>query len=166
MAPMQDCRYVNPVANSSFGIRKWLSYGRSKDATTIIAKNSNGNTYAIYVIQRCNLPTLRCQLSEQGQINEQGGFSLNTFVCLCVCFFLHVSLVPNKRVYLFIWQAARLKFIYSEKVTKFCDNSTLLLSYVEPVKNKVKILQKFLAFSEYMNFNRELRVAINNKRLH
>ena len=30
-------------------------------------------------------------------------FLLNTFVCLCVCFFLHVSLVPNKRVYLSIW---------------------------------------------------------------
>ena len=47
--------------------------------------------------------TLRCQLNEQGQINEQGGFLLNTFVCLCVCFFLHVSLVPNKRVYSSIW---------------------------------------------------------------
>ena len=44
------------------------------------------------------MSTLRCQLNEQGQINEQGGFLLNTFVCLCVCFFPHVSLVPNKRV--------------------------------------------------------------------
>ena len=30
---------------------------------------------------------------------------------------------------------------------------TLLLSYVLPVKSKVKILQNFVAFSEYMNFN-------------
>ena len=43
-----------------------------------------------------------------------------------------------------------LKFIYSEKATKFC--LTLLLSYVVPVKSKVKILQNFVAFSEYMNF--------------
>ena len=45
-----------------------------------------------------------------------------------------------------------LKFIYSEKATKFCEISTLLLSYVVPVKSKVKILQNFVAFSEYMNF--------------
>ena len=31
--------------------------------------------------------------------------------------------------------------------------STLLLSYVVPVKSKVKIAQNFVAFSEYMNFN-------------
>ena len=44
------------------------------------------------------------------------------------------------------------KFIYSEKATKFCEISTLLLSYVVPVKSKVEILQNFVAFSEYMNF--------------
>ena len=46
------------------------------------------------------------------------------------------------------------KFIYSEKATKFCEIFTLLLSYVVPVKSKVKILQNFVAFSDYMNFNR------------
>ena len=45
-----------------------------------------------------------------------------------------------------------LKFIYSEKATKFCEIFTLLLSYVVPVKSKVEISQNFLAFSEYMNF--------------
>ena len=44
------------------------------------------------------------------------------------------------------------KFIYSEKATKFCEIFTLHLSYVVPVKSKVKISQKFVAFSEYMNF--------------
>ena len=34
------------------------------------------------------------------------------------------------------------KFIYSEKATKFCEIFTLLLSYVVPVKSKVKIFQK------------------------
>ena len=48
-----------------------------------------------------------------------------------------------------------LKFIYSEKATKFCEIFTLLLSYVVPVKSKVKILQNFVAFSEYMNFNKK-----------
>ena len=47
-----------------------------------------------------------------------------------------------------------LKFIYSEKATKFCEISTLLLSYVVPVKRKVEISQNFVAFSEYMNFNK------------
>ena len=44
------------------------------------------------------------------------------------------------------------KFIYSEKATKFCEIFTLLLSYIVPVKSKVKISQNFVAFSEYMNF--------------
>jgi hypothetical protein len=44
------------------------------------------------------------------------------------------------------------KFIYSEKATKFCEISTLLLSYVAPVKGKVEISQNFVAFSEYVNF--------------
>ena len=45
------------------------------------------------------------------------------------------------------------KFIYSEKITKFCKLSTVDLSYVVPVKSTADILQKFMAFSEYMNFN-------------
>ena len=36
------------------------------------------------------------------------------------------------------------KFIYSEKATTFSEIFTLLLSYVVPVKSKVKILQKGL----------------------
>ena len=47
------------------------------------------------------------------------------------------------------------KLIYSEKTTKFCKISTLLLSYVVPVKSKVEISQNFVAFSEYMNFIKE-----------
>ena len=46
-----------------------------------------------------------------------------------------------------------IKFIYSEKATKFCKIFILLLSYVVPVKSKVKISQNFVAFSEYFNFN-------------
>ena len=46
-----------------------------------------------------------------------------------------------------------LKFIYSEKAAKFCEISTLLLSYVVPVKIKLEISQNFVAFLEYVNFN-------------
>ena len=45
------------------------------------------------------------------------------------------------------------KFIYSEKATKFCEISTLLLTTVHTVKSKVEISQNFVAFSEHMNFN-------------
>ena len=44
-----------------------------------------------------------------------------------------------------------LKFIYSEKSTKFCEIFILLSSYVVQVKSKVKILQNFVTFSKYMN---------------
>ena len=46
-----------------------------------------------------------------------------------------------------------LKFIFSEKATKFCEISTVDLSYVVPVKSTVEILQNFVAFLEYINFN-------------
>ena len=46
-----------------------------------------------------------------------------------------------------------LKFVYSKKATKFCKIFTLLLTTVHTVKkSKVKILQNFVAFSEYKNF--------------
>ena len=44
------------------------------------------------------------------------------------------------------------KFIYSEKATKFWEISTLLLSNVVPVKSKVEISQKiFWPSNKYMN---------------
>ena len=49
-----------------------------------------------------------------------------------------------------------LKFIYSEKATTFCEISALLLSTVHTDKSKVEILQNFVAFSEYINFNAKI----------
>ena len=67
-----------------------------------------------------------------------------------------------------MWQtkyASAVKFIYSEKATKFCEifplllttvhtvkSNPLLLTTVHTVKSKEKISQHFVAFSEYMNF--------------
>ena len=45
--------------------------------------------------------------------------------------------------------------MYFEKATKVCEISTVDLSYVVPVKSTVEILQNFVAFLEYMNFNEE-----------
>ena len=41
---------------------------------------------------------------------------------------------------------AKLKFIYSEKATKFCEIFPLLLTECTAVKSKGKILQNFVAF--------------------
>ena len=49
-------------------------------------------------------------------------------------------------------QVCLIKFIHSEKATKFCEISTVDLSYVVPVKFTVEISQNFVAFSECMNF--------------
>ena len=57
-----------------------------------------------------------------------------------------------------------LKFIYSEKATKFCVIFTLILTTVHTIKSKVKILQKFVAFSEYMNFKTYLPKNQNSKK--
>ena len=45
------------------------------------------------------------------------------------------------------------KFIYSEKATKFCKTSPLLLSVCTVDKSKEEISQNFVAFTEYTTFN-------------
>ena len=56
----------------------------------------------------------------------------------------------------------RVKFIYSEKATKFCKISTVDLSYVVMVKSTVEISQNVVAFSEYMNFT--LQISRNSSK--
>ena len=53
-----------------------------------------------------------------------------------------------------IWQllCSIVKFIHSEKATKFCEIFPLLLTTVHTVKSKGKISQNFVAFSDHMNF--------------
>ena len=53
---------------------------------------------------------------------------------------------------------ASIKFIYSEKAAKFYEISILLLTGTTYDKSKVEILQNFVAFSEYMNFNYPLHI--------
>jgi hypothetical protein len=57
-----------------------------------------------------------------------------------------------------------LKFIYSEKATKFCEIFTLLLTGTTWDKSKVKISQNFVAFSEYMNFSVKMVVEFEELR--
>ena len=44
-----------------------------------------------------------------------------------------------------------IKFIYSEKVAKFCEVSTIDLSYLVPVKSTVEISQTFVAYELWDN---------------
>ena len=53
---------------------------------------------------------------------------------------------------IFVIFKSQLKFIYSEKATKVCKISTLLLSVCTVDKSKVEISQNFVAFSECTNF--------------
>ena len=65
------------------------------------------------------------------------------------CLFLSTIRVKNVH--------KEVKFIYSEKATKFCEIFTLLLTGFTQDKSKVKILQNFVAFSEYMNFKQVVK---------
>ena len=65
-----------------------------------------------------------------------------------------------------IIQTFVVKFIYSEKAIKFYKIFTLLLSYVVPVKSKVKISQNVAAFSEYVNFNKMQKILVPNISMH
>ena len=83
-------------------------------------------------------------------------FNILDFFSMINMIFGHFSEIsdamPHQFFYkYFLW--FHLKFIYSEKATKFWEIFTLLLSYVASVKGKVVILQTFVAFSEYMNFS-------------
>ena len=75
------------------------------------------------------------------------GFSLSSIMAIPVVEFLR----EGSKLERFL-----VKFIYFEKATKFCEISTLDLSYVVPVKSTVEISQNFVAFSEYMNFKNQL----------
>ena len=81
--------------------------------------------------------------------------------CLLACYMLHfngknlISERSLKLVPLHTTISKYVKFIYSEKATNFLEIFTLLLSYVVPVKSKVKISQNFVAFSENMNFTNQ-----------
>ena len=48
------------------------------------------------------------------------------------------------------------KFIYSEKATKFGEISIVFLSVCTVGKSKVEISQIFVAFSEYTNFTKSI----------
>ena len=65
------------------------------------------------------------------------------------------------KTHLRVMDCQRVKFIYSEKATKFCEISSLLLTGTTLNKSKVEISQNFVAFLEYMNFKAIFFLASN-----
>ena len=53
-----------------------------------------------------------------------------------------------------------LKFIYSEKETKFCEISTVDLTITTYDKSTMEISQNFVVFSEYMNFKTKICTGV------
>ena len=80
--------------------------------------------------------------------------SLQTFLrpCLCISIILGSFCITTHIFLLRFRHVIKLKFIYSEKATHFCQVSTVDLSYVVTAKSTVEISQNFVDFSEYMNF--------------
>ena len=89
-----------------------------------------------------------CHPGDQNQV--QAGHQLQLFsVFFCHCYCKKKKRKIRKLNSEFV---ASLKFIYSEKAKNFCEISTVDLSYVVTDKSTVEISQKFVVFSEYMNF--------------
>ena len=61
---------------------------------------------------------------------------------------MHCPIYFNVKI--FLWKTY-LEVNINSKVHIFYETFTLLLSYVVPVKSKVKISQNFVAFSEYVH---------------
>ena len=70
-----------------------------------------------------------------------------------------INLSPVIDFYFFA-QPMGIKFIYSEKATKFCEIFLLLLTVCTVVKSKRKI-SHFVGISEYINFKRLFSLDMN-----
>ena len=76
---------------------------------------------------------------------------------------VHCPIYFNVKI--FLWKTY-LEVNINSKVYIFYEAFTLLLSYVVPVKSKVKISQNLAAFSEYMNFTCYdviIKIVLQNK---
>ena len=80
-------------------------------------------------------------------------FEIWQLICKIFHYFSnHPVVIPQSYCHVHLLRSLWVKFIYSEKATKFCKIFPLLLTTVHTVKSKGKISKNFVAFSEYMNF--------------
>ena len=110
----------------------WLTRISAHDGQRFINCSQDGHTVVSVYLCTVLCITMQYPQADTGQIHRR----VHTKVA--------VSWVHN---------ALYVKFIYSEKATKFCEICPFLLTTVHTVKSKGKISQNCGAFSEYMNFN-------------
>ena len=91
-------------------------------------------------------------------------FWSNLRLSISTSILLNTFFSENKSIY-HVLIFTYLKFIYSEKATKFSEISTVDLSFVVLVKSIVEISQNFVAFSEYMNFTIVVHYWVQNRLL-
>ena len=99
-----------------------------------------------------------------GEINQIIMDELVLILILAGCSFQHFIAKEMRTIVFENNSHGTVKFIYSEKATKFCQISTVDLSYVVPVKSTVEISQKYVVFSECINFtNLQIKGTLCNK---
>ena len=127
-----------------------------------------GSTKTIQVLESGNN---LCQMQHVLDLYEQGNNNTklqNQGSRISVWWYFHYpisirfdnpDLQGRRKIQWKIWDLSPLppyylqvKFIYSEKATKFWEIFSLLLFYVVPVKSNVEISQNFGPCSGYMNF--------------
>ena len=81
-----------------------------------------------------------------------GKFSMTSVFSRPYVFFLPMLILESRVEVRNLREQVKKQSLYSEKATKFCGIFPLLLTACTVVKSKGKILQNFVAFSEYMNF--------------
>ena len=107
-----------------------------------------------------------CATVHRSSTAQQAGGTWGNKVCTMATFFLKSTIDFNiftfftllkpfcSAVYRISQNQTVLKFICSEKATKFCKIFPLLLIVCTVAKSKGKISQNFVAFSEYINFTK------------
>ena len=108
---------------------EWKFWLTGVISTVLIIFGFVGNACAMYILRK---PKMRSAFNQ-----------LLIILCIIDSMFL-LSNIPTTVMALGLRKylqsiILKLKFIYSEKATKFYEIFTLLLSYVVPVKSKVKI---------------------------
>ena len=95
-----------------------------------------------------SIKSITCSMISKSYFQDPFLYCHGTYHILSECDILLALSIS--RIQLYCISFFLLNFIYSEKAKNFCENSTVDLSYVVPVKSTVEISQNFVAFSEYM----------------
>ena len=133
------------IHNSQKGIK-------GTKAKELLSKGLKSNSYSVLIVFKVfHNSRLPQKTSHIQLIFSSGSYlifesrSINQLLSLQMLLLSCLNMIGSKKILL--------KFIYSEKATKFCEISTVDLTVTTQGKSTMEISQNFVAFSEYMNFN-------------